>query len=132
MIKYIHFNDKKPEFHNVLIDDLKSNKGHIYDSDKDNFKVILKSELIDEIIENRLNDIEEFYELNSDILKNTTKTIITKYLNKIVSEIDRDNSKYIKDKKNKLEILMYNERDIVKNTKNKLIKKKKENKNILK
>ena len=69
LIEYTHFNDKFPQFQNMYIDDLKSNKAHIYDKHKQDFKVVNKNEMLDDLIENRLNDINDFYQKNSTNLK---------------------------------------------------------------
>ena len=54
-------NQNKPEFQNVLIPDLKSNKAYKYDTKENEFKHTFRDELINDLIENRLNDISDFY-----------------------------------------------------------------------
>lgn len=52
-------------------------------------------------------------------LKQTTNAIIPKYATKLEDEFNK-NEKYIKDKKKKISIDIYNESDIVKNKAKKL------------
>lgn len=114
IIKYIHFNNKFPQFQNILIDDIKSNKGYIYDENVDDFRIMKKGELIDNIIENRLNDIEEFCQINSKSLRQNTKNIITKFVTGVVNEYEKPKSNYLKELKEDIDILMYNERKLIK------------------
>jgi hypothetical protein len=122
IIKYIHFNNKFPQFQNILIDDIKSNKGYVYDKNVDDFRIMKKGDLIDNIIENRLNDIEEFCQINSKSLRQNTKNIITKFVTGVVNEYENPKSNYIKELKNDIDILMYNERKLIKNN-HKILKK---------
>jgi hypothetical protein len=114
IIKYIHFNNKFPQFQNILIDDIKSNKGYIYDENVDDFRIMKKGELIDNIIENRLNDIEEFCQINSKSLRQNTRNIITKFVTGVVDEYEKPKSNYLKELKEDIDILMYNERKLIK------------------
>ena len=120
IIKYVHFNEKYPQFHNMLINDLKSNKAFIYDDIKHDFTVIKKTDLLHNLIENRVTDIEDFYSRHSDNLQPITKNIIKKFVDNIMIEAENPKSKYLKDKQDSIEILMYNERQIVSETKKKL------------
>jgi hypothetical protein len=110
LVEYIHLNDKYPQFKNLLVKDLKSNKALTYSEDKDEFITIKKSDLMDTLIETRLNDIEYFYSNNETKLKPLTKNIIENFINKVCNEFENPKSKFMKDKKEDLEILLYNER----------------------
>lgn len=124
LVEYTHFNEKYPQFQNMYIDDLKSNRAFVYDKKKKDFKVVNKSEMLDDLIYNRINDINDFYQKNSENIKNTTKQIVTKYISKIEEEFEKDNSKYMKQKKNDLSLSIYNESDIVKDKAKKIKKLK--------
>jgi hypothetical protein len=110
LVEYIHLNDKYPQFKNLLVKDLKSNKALTYSEHKDEFITIKKSDLMDSLIETRLNDIEYFYSNNETKLKPLTKNIIENFINKVCNEFENPKSKFMKDKKEDLEILLYNER----------------------
>lgn len=114
IIQYIHCNDKFPQFKNVMISDLKSNTAFKFDSNVKDFIVVKKDELLDDLIENRLNDIEEFCTNNIDDVKKTTKKRIGNYISKIEREFEDPKSKFIKEQKKNLELTMYNARDMVK------------------
>jgi hypothetical protein len=57
LVKMVHLNERLPEFHNVLINNIKSNYGSIVDENK----LILrkKDKIIADIISNRLSDLKE-------------------------------------------------------------------------
>jgi hypothetical protein len=124
IIKYIHFNKDFPQFQNIMVDDLKSKIAYTFDSSKKDYIAIKKDELIDDLIENRLSDIEEFYTNNLDEIKQTTKDRIRKFVDKIIKEFDKGDSKYIDEKKKDIELLMFNEKDVVKENKKKIKKLK--------
>jgi len=114
IIRHVHFNDKYPQFQNMLINDLKSNKALIFDANKNDFIVIKKDDLLDNLIESRINDIEDFYANHSNTLKSTTKNIIEKYVTKLTVEYDKPKSIYLKQKKDDIQMLMYNEKETIK------------------
>ena len=51
---------------------------------------------------------------NSTNLKKTTKRIISKYIDKIIEEFEKENSTYMKNKKNNITMNIYNDSGIVK------------------
>jgi hypothetical protein len=57
LIKMVHLNERLPEFHNVLINNIKSNYGSIVDDNK----IILrkKDKIISDIISSRLSDLKD-------------------------------------------------------------------------
>jgi hypothetical protein len=57
LVKMIHLNERLPEFHNVLINNIKSNYGSIVDDNK----IILrkKDKIIADVISNRLTDLKD-------------------------------------------------------------------------
>ena len=65
-----------------------------------------KDEVISDIIEYRVCDIEEFYEINMDNLDQNTRTSIERFLDKM-----EDNSKFNKKKKKEIKLIIYNNRD---------------------
>lgn len=121
IIKYVHFNDKYPQFHNVAITDLKSGNGLQFDESSGDYMVVKRTDMLNNIIENRMDDIADFLDNNKDKLGKTTKLSITNFINKIVGEAEDPNSQFIKDKRKYIELLMYNNRK-------KVLKLKKSNK----
>lgn len=120
LIKYTHFNDQYPKFQNITIEDIKSKYAQLYDEDKENFILTDRDKLIDDLIEFRLNDIVDFLKLNSNFIGIRTKNIIKQHIEKLETEFNKDNSKYIKDKKESLKLVIYNESSAIKKKKLKL------------
>ena len=107
-IEYIHFNEKYPQFKNVIITNNTNNIAYKYDSKKKKFIATDKKELIDDIIFERMSDIEEFYDNYEDKLDTKTKSIIKKYIDKL-SEDDE----YKETMNKKIKLIIYNNRDKV-------------------
>jgi hypothetical protein len=78
LIKMVHLNERLPEFHNVLINNIKSKYGSIVDDNK----IILrkKDKIIADIISNRLVDLKDLVnEYNNEdeiFFRNTIKIVI--------------------------------------------------------
>ena len=75
------------------------------DQTANNFIATNKNELLDEIINERLNDIEEFYDINLDKLDKRTKNIINTFIQKM-----EEDDKYKLKKKNEIKLIIYNNR----------------------
>ena len=103
LIDYIHFNQKFPEFSNVIVTNLQNNVAYKYDEIKNNFVAINKDELIDDIIYYRINDLEEFYDINLNSLDEKTRNIITNIINKMEKD-----DKFISKKKDQIKLILYN------------------------
>ncbi len=113
-IEYVHFNDKYPQWKNVVIQNNRTNEALLFDTELNCFKLVSKEELINDIIEYRTCDIEDFLEEFRDKLDDHNINIIEKYLE------DRGESSYIRDK---VKNLIYNNRHKVNiKAKNELIK----------
>ena len=123
-IEYIHFNERYPQFKNVIITNNTNNIAYKYDSKKKKFIATDKKELIDDIIFERMSDIEEFYDNYEDKLDSKTKSIIRtkgyKYIDKL-SEDDEYSCKatnwpkgsYKETMNKKIKLIIYNNRDKV-------------------
>ena len=111
MTEYIHFNKKFPQFRNIAITNLKDNLAHTYDKNKNKFIVLKKDELLNNVIEMRMLDIEDFYNNHQDDLDFKTKTNIKKFINKMSND-----DKYYNYKKSDIKLMLYNntEPDIIK------------------
>jgi hypothetical protein len=61
MIELVHFNDKFPQFKNIAITNMRTTFAHVYDPDNKVFKMVDKDELVEELIDYRVCDIEDYY-----------------------------------------------------------------------
>jgi hypothetical protein len=106
-IKYIHFNDKKPEYKNIFITNLKDKYAYVFDGDT--FIIKEKNEVLDELLDNHAYNIKEFVEKNRDDLADHTKRSMDRLLNFIYNK--NDNEEYVnfdKYKLNNIKLLVYN------------------------
>jgi hypothetical protein len=78
MIETVHFNNKYPQFHNVVIQD---DSGYIYDDKLDKFISISKEDLLFDLIENRANDLIEINQENKIKIPKKTYDIVNSYIN---------------------------------------------------
>jgi hypothetical protein len=125
LIKHVHFNDKYPQFQNMYIKDPSRNEIYIYDESSNDFILSNRNDEINKLIENRVNDITEFYDVNHNKLNINTKKVMAKFLEKIETECENINeSNYIDNKRHKIRNILYNGRKQVKNNHKKLKLKK--------
>jgi hypothetical protein len=61
MIELVHFNDKFPQFKNIAITNMRTTFAHVYDPVNKVFKMVDKDELVEELIDYRVCDIEDYY-----------------------------------------------------------------------
>ena len=106
LIEYVHFNDKYPQFQNIIITNLKDNIAYKYDDSMNKFIATTKDELLEILMENRIIDIEDFYNFNSDKLSEHTNKILNKFIDKI-----KNNDEYFDKKKNDIKLILYNNSD---------------------
>ncbi len=99
MIEYVHFNDKFPQFKNIAITNSRNNYAHLYDDTLKTFKLIDKNELIDDLIDYRVCDIEEYYFNYVDELVEPVKKKIEELLE---NRGDNDHTK------EKIKLLLFN------------------------
>lgn len=66
LIKYIHFNPEYPEYQNIKINNMRGVIGYMFNEETRNFEAVPKSDLIEDVKFERIADIENFYEFNSD------------------------------------------------------------------
>ena len=107
MVEYVHFNDKYPEFKNILITNTQNNIAYKYNKDNNKFIAIDKNELLDDLICERVSDITGFYEELKNELQDKTRKIIEDFIDKI------DNDIYKEEKKKDIKLIIYNNRDKV-------------------
>jgi hypothetical protein len=105
LVKYAHFNDKFPQFKNIMITNTQNDLAYKYDKIENKFVAISKDELINDLISERMSDITLFYEELDDELDEKTKKIIDRFL----EQMDDDKFKDIK--KKDIKLIIYNNRD---------------------
>jgi hypothetical protein len=109
LIREAHLNDKYPQFKNILITNLMNNIAYKYDKQTRNFIAVDKSELLNEVVGARMEDIESFFESNTDVLDAKTKDCIETFISKMESR----EGAYYEDKMKDVKLMIYNNRDKV-------------------
>ena len=109
LIREAHLNDKYPQFKNILITNLQNNIAYKYDKTTKNFIAVDKSELLNEVVGARMDDIESFFESNTDVLDEKTKSCVEQF----ISKMDSREGSYYDDKLKDVKLMIYNNRDKV-------------------
>jgi len=105
LVEYTHFNDKYPQFKNILITNTQNTLAYKFDNKKKQFITIDKNDLLEDIIDERMCDLSSFYDELENDLDEKTKEII-----EIVKEkIDNDPA-YKELKKKDIKLIIYNNR----------------------
>jgi hypothetical protein len=108
LVEYTHFNDKYPQFKNILITNTQNTLAYKFDNKKKKFITVNKNDLLDDIIDERMCDLSSFYEELENDLDEKTKEIL-----EIVKEkIDNDPA-YKELKKKDIKLIIYNNREKV-------------------
>jgi hypothetical protein len=105
LVEYAHFNDKYPQFKNILITNTQNNLAYKYDTKKKQFVAVNKDELLEDIVDERMCDINSFYEELEEELDTKTKEILDKVKDKIENE-----PAYKLLKKQDIKLIIYNNR----------------------
>ena len=105
LVEYAHFNDKYPQFKNILITNTQNTLAYKYDTKKKQFVAVNKDELLDDIVDERMCDINSFYDELENDLDEKTKEIIEKVKDKIENE-----PVYKELKKKDIKLIIYNNR----------------------
>jgi hypothetical protein len=105
LVEYAHFNDKYPQFKNILITNTQNTLAYKYDTKKKQFVAVNKEELLDDIVDERMCDINSFYEELENDLDEKTKDI----LDNVKDKIDSDPA-YKELKKQDIKLIIYNNR----------------------
>lgn len=100
IIRYVHFNNKFPQFQNIGIENHTDTIGRKYDDDSKNFIAVSKDELILDLIENRMNDIYDFLVENKTNISSKTYKVVENLGNKF------NNQGYIDAQKDKIGFLV--------------------------
>lgn len=113
----LHFNENLPENHNICVSNLKDKYVSKYDGKK--WVVEKKDTFLDELYDDKSMTLENKFK---DMIKDLNPNI-RKMFSKFLSKVDDD--EMTTNVKEQLKILMYNNREIVQNTKKMINKSKK-------
>ena len=110
------------QFKNIVITNLKDNIAYRFDQTKGYFLTTTKNDVLNDIINNRITDIEEIYDelSTTNKINEETKNLITKFLEKIQNEdakfVDENENitydNYKSYKSDRIKILIYNNQKI--------------------
>jgi hypothetical protein len=113
------------QFKNIVITNLKDNIAYRFDQTKGYFLTTTKNDVLNDIINNRITDIEEIYDelSTTNKINEETKNLITKFLEKIQNEdakfVDENENitydNYKSYKSDKIKILIYNNNQKISN-----------------
>ena len=101
-----HFNPKYPEYHNVYISNLKNKYAMIYDGD--DWEVVMKNDLIDQLYDNKRNYIEDNLNVFLESLTISQRNALDRWMSA------EDDHPYIKTIKNNIKLLLFNKRNLPK------------------
>ena len=110
-IKYMvkHIYTKYPQFRNCKITNLQNNVAYIYDDATKQFDACDKNEVLNNLIFERINDVQTFLQ-NENVIRKLKNGHVEK-MNNILEEFeDQDNTKYIV-LKEELKYILYNARN---------------------
>lgn len=119
LVEIVHFG-KYDQFKNIIITNANNNYMYKYDDNKGYFVLSTKSEVLNSLIDYRVNDIEVIYTefLNDNKIDNKTKDIIEKFINRINLDENkftdgegRDHLNYKQYKINEIKMLLFNNQD---------------------
>ena len=103
LIEYAHFNKKYPQLKNIKITNLKDNFAYKYDEKKKKFIATSKDELINDLVDNRMLDLDEFQSRLFDKLSIKEQEIITELLNNYYKD-----DKFTDKKREEIKFIIYN------------------------
>ncbi len=110
IIKHAHLNEKYLQFQNIIITNKRNNEAYMYNGMLKKFILVDKTELLDNLIEYRFDDLSSFY----DEYKNKLEPKLRINLEKMFKL--KDDDEYSKRKRDEFNILFYNEsnKDLIK------------------
>jgi len=106
LIELIHFNEDKPENTNVYISNIKSPYAYVYDGHK--WNLMNKDEIIDDIYDNKCLIIIDKFDDMKELLNKHTVELFSKFIDKHSSDMMKKNMS------NKIQLLLYNNRNLIK------------------
>ncbi len=113
LINHTHFDENRPELHNVYISNMKDVYAMVYD--KGTWNLMSKQEVIDQLFDDKQCYLIEKFKEHESTLDDITKKKFGRFVNKIDDEI-------VKNIKHDIKLLLYNNRAIPMKTKKSLEK----------
>jgi hypothetical protein len=107
LIKYAHFNEKYPQYQNIMITNLQNDLAYKYNSKTNNFDAIKKSELLSELVSERMFDINEFF----DNYKTSIDAKMRNNIEKFIENMEKPS--YENEKKKDIKIILYNNKELI-------------------
>jgi len=121
LVKLVHTSGKYKKCMNVYITNLQNTIGYMYDEKQNTFIAVNKNELLNDLLDSRMYDIENFYEKLQLKFEPEKANKIKKFIDRMKNDED-----CLKDlKKEEIKLILYNNREIIST-----ILPKIENKNI--
>lgn len=111
LVSLTHISNKYNQFKNIYISSLKSKWAHKYDETLKKFIAIDKGDLLNEILEQRVYDIQQFYEELQYEMNPDKRAAIKDILNMVLDEKDE---KFSDKKKDNIMLVLYNNRELIK------------------
>lgn len=111
LTELVHFNDKYPQFQNIVITNCQNNIAYMFDKNEKGFKVISKQELIWNIINERTSDIKDFINFQDEFISDKDKKITSKFIKSILGSEDNNfeiNKELFNEEYNKIKFMIYN------------------------
>jgi hypothetical protein len=107
LIRYTHFNPKYPQFKNILITNLQNDIAYRYNPKTNNFDAVTKSELLEDIVSERMYDIDVFFNEHKDDISAGMQQRILDFVSSM------QNKEYENDIKKDIKIILYNNRNMI-------------------
>ena len=104
LIQHVHFNDKYPQFQNIIVTNINNNIAYKYDKQSNQFQAIEKSRLLETIFDSRSSDVESFYEVDRNKLLERDKNA----LDQLLDLIHKDDKQAKAEKYKKIKIIAHN------------------------
>ena len=111
LVEFVHFNKKKPEYHNVYISNMQNKYAMVYDGE--NWTMQEKNDIINQIWDEKTYFIESKFEELKDKVKAERAQKFEIFLNKYEEDLIKNQNK------DSIKLLLYNKRKLVENTKKK-------------
>jgi len=115
LVKLIHCSGKYKQFMNVYITNLQNTVAYRYDKKDNNFIVVNKNELLDEIIDSRIYDITKFLDEAEKVLD----PVVAADIKRIIKKMETDDS-FKGLKKEEIKFILYNNKDKILEEKDKI------------
>lgn len=112
MVETVHYNEKNPQNHNIYISNIKDPYVLYFDGDK--WKIGDRKNVIDDIFDRNKYILENKYDDICDQIKSNFRERFNRFLDNSDPEVE-------KNIKNDIKMIMYNNRNLVQTTRNKLL-----------